>query len=158
MNTPKYFVILLVWAVISLPVQADGNDHHHGNAELFSGLNSRAANTVKQFHMAQESGDKEMVLKLLSDDVMIFEGGGIERSARQYASHHMGSDMKFLSHMTITTKEHHVKVHGDMAVSMSKSHLKGTYKDKDYDRESMETMTLIKENGQWRINHIHWSN
>ena len=54
--------------------------------------------------------------------------------------------------------EHHIKVDGNTAVSMSRNHLKGSYKDKEIDSEGMETLLLMKKENRWEIVHIHWSN
>jgi len=70
----------------------------------------------------------------------------------------MLSDMSFLKELDIKTLEHQVKTDGNMAVSMSRSHMQGTFKGKEIDMKSMETMVLKKIDEQWKIIHIHWSN
>jgi len=127
-------------------------------AALFSGLEQAPAKTVLAFHQALKEGDHAKVDQVLADDVMIFEGGGVERSKAEYAQHHMSADMAYLKEMSVETLEHHVKVDGNVAVSMARSKVNGSYKGKTVAHEGMETITLLKQNGQWRINHIHWSN
>ena len=150
--------------VESMPPQEehshDKTDGHHNNksSALFSGLDNEAAKVVTAFHDALNSGNEQRAKMLLSDDVLIFEGGGVERSAKQYADHHMKSDIAFMSKMQVTLLEHQVQGNGDMAVSMARSKIQGRYKDKDIDIETMETMVLRKHDGNWRILHIHWSN
>jgi len=139
------------------------NSYAHSNTSterisLFTGLQSDAAKTVIQFHHAINKGDAKTARMLLDGAVMVFEGGGVERSADQYASHHMKSDINFLSQLKITIQERQVKTIGDMAVSISRSHMTGEYKGKMRDINSMETMVLKKVNGEWKIIHIHWSN
>ncbi len=135
------------------------SDHHQtSTSPLFNGLDSEAAKAVIAFHTAINSGNAEQARRLLDDAVIIFEGGGVERSADQYANHHMKSDMAFLNKMNITSEEHQVKIIGEMAISMSRSQIKGNYKDKVIDISSMETMVLRKNNNGWKIIHIHWSN
>ncbi|WP_294414213.1 nuclear transport factor 2 family protein, partial [Pseudoalteromonas sp.] len=34
---------------------------------------------------------------------------------------------------------------------------KGTYNGEERDYQGMETMVLEKQNGEWKIKHIHWS-
>jgi ketosteroid isomerase-like protein len=94
----------------------------------------------------------------LADDVLIYEGGGVERSADEYASHHLLADIKYLSALKSTTLEHQVKVMGNMALSTSRAKTVGQYKDKAVDSEGMQTMVLEKIAGSWKIVHIHWSN
>lgn len=145
----------------------DGHEHGHDNSDghhdqkdpiMFSGQETEAGKLVIEFHNALENGDAKRVRELLDDDILIFEGGGVERSADQYSSHHMISDMAFLKAIDIKTLEQQIKINGDSAVAMSRSKMKGNYKDKEIDIESMETMVMNKKNGQWKITHLHWSN
>lgn len=138
-------------------VHADGKAHDHGST-LFSGLDSEAAQVVQAFHRAINSGNAAVARAQLADKVVIFEGGNVERSADQYASHHMLSDMKFLAAMKLDIKEHQVRVMGDSAVSLASTQISGSYKDKAINITSMETMVLKQHHGKWEIIHIHWSN
>jgi methionine-rich copper-binding protein CopC len=83
---------------------------------MFSGLEHPAAPTVLEFHAALKAGDKQAVVRLLASDVVIFEGGGVERYRNEYQSHHMAADMAYLQHMSTTRVEHHVRGQGDSAV------------------------------------------
>lgn len=135
------------------------NKHNTGQKKtLFVGVDSTAGKVVTKFHMALKVGDKATVRKLLADDVLIFEGGGVERSADEYAHHHMLSDMKYIAAMKSELLEHNIKIIGNTAVSMSRSKTNGIYKEKERNYESMETMVLEKQNGEWKIVRIHWSN
>jgi ketosteroid isomerase-like protein len=155
--TKIHLVSMLVFTLFSAAVLAHGDEKKQANPDMFSGLQTQAAKTVIAFNNALETGDVQTARELLADDVLILEGKGVERSAQQYASHHMLSDMKYLKEMSIATIEHHVTQSGDLAFSISRSTVKGTYKDKDVDRQGNETMMLEKQNGQWKIKHIHWS-
>jgi len=121
-------------------------------------VNSEVKNTVLAFHHALKVGNKKTARALLANDVLIFEGGGVERSAEQYAKRHMLADMKYLAAVKTKILEHTVKVIGSVAVSMSRSKTTGSYNGKELDYEGMETMTLNDINGEWKITHIHWSN
>ena len=159
-NRPKYLtVFFLLLSIFQINgVLAHEQEKHNINPEHFSGLDSEAAQLVTDFHHALQSGDTITTMKMLADNVLIFEGGGVERSADEYASSHMQADMEFLQRMQITTLEHHVKVTGNTAISMLTSTMQGHYKDKDLDIKSMETLVLTRIDEQWRIVHIHWSN
>jgi uncharacterized membrane protein/ketosteroid isomerase-like protein len=119
---------------------------------------SEPALVVTGFHEALVAGDVELAKSMLAKDVLIFEGGGVERSAEEYASHHMLSDMKFLAALTPEIIEHQVKEYGDIAVSRARSRLTGTYNNKDYELETMETIVLQLQDGLWKIKDVHWSN
>jgi ketosteroid isomerase-like protein len=156
----KYLnVLLLLINVFQVnTLYAHENKSSPARPEYFSGLDNEVAEVVEAFHLALKNGDEDTLKKILAEDVIIFEGGGVERSLKEYASHHMSADIDFLKQVQSSKLEHHIKVNGNTAVSMSRSHLKGKYKDKQIDSEGMETLLLIKTTRQWKIVHIHWSN
>lgn len=127
-------------------------------AQLFTGLDSPAAKVVQQFHHALQSGDAATVLSVLADDVLIYEGGSVERSKAEYQQHHLNADINYLKALRVDYVEHQVKIQGDSAVSVSRSRTVGSYKQKPVDRVGMETITLERIAGRWLITHIHWSN
>ncbi|WP_240701853.1 MULTISPECIES: nuclear transport factor 2 family protein [Pseudoalteromonas] len=100
---------------------------------------------------------KKQARAQLADDVAIFEGGRVERSADEYAHHHMLSDMKYLAAMKSDTLEHQVTILGNTTISASRSQTTGTHKGVERDYQGMETMVLEKQNGEWKIKNIHWS-
>ena len=113
--------------------------------------------TVLSFHQALSNGQAERVMSALSPDVIILEGSRIERSAEEYRQHHLQADMRFSSAVETTTIEHYVRVYGDTAVSISRSHTVGPYKGKQIDQQGNETLVLKRIDGDWMISHIHWS-
>ncbi len=143
-----------------VPHGHDNSDGHHDKKDpmMFSGQDTVAAKTVQAFHAAISNADEIRARSLLDNAVLIFEGGGVERSADQYASHHMKSDLAFMANMKITVLEQQVNQKGELAIAVSRTQLQGQHKGKDIDMTSMETMALEKKNGQWKIVHIHWSN
>ncbi len=151
-------LLTLMLSVNSPNISAHGDKQKHHSNALFSGIDSGAGRAVKQFHHALQNGDEKLARRLLADDVLIFEGGGIERSADGYASHHMKADIKFLKELKIKTLEHQVKIAGEMAYSSARTSMKGEYNGKKIDITSMESIVLKKVNGSWLITHIHWSN
>lgn len=122
-----------------------------------SGAETDAGKAITEFHKALKLGNKKKVRSLLDDSVTIFEGGGVEKSADEYASHHMMTDMKYLAKVKTEVLTHSVKVIGDMAYSMSRTKSTGQVSMKYINAEGMETMVLKKKNNTWKIVHIHWS-
>jgi ketosteroid isomerase-like protein len=116
-----------------------------------------AAKVVEAFHAALAKGDTNGALALLSDSVLIFEGGYVERSKSEYASHHLGADAAFASAVPSTLMRQSGVATGETAWIASESRTTGRYKDKAVDSFSTESMVLKKEGGDWRIVHIHWS-
>ncbi len=148
-------ILLVLLMTFSFAANAHGDKNK--DKGLFKGLDTPAAKVVLAFHQALETGNKDLARAQLADDVTIYEGGRVERSADEYAHHHMLSDMKYLASMKSETLEHQVTILGSTAISASRSHTKGAYKGKERDYQSMETMVLEKQNGEWKIKHIHWS-
>ena len=153
MKTIKIIMMLLIF--VSFITAAHGNKSK--DEGVFKGLDSAAAKAVQAFHQALESGDTKLARSLLADDVTVFEGGRVERSADEYAQHHMLADMKFSAAMDSELLEHQVTVFGNTAISASRSHTTGTYNGKARDYQGMETLVLEKQQGGWKIKHIHWS-
>ena len=120
-------------------------------------LTSDAGKVVMQFHQAIQGGDKSKARGFLADDVIIYEGGRVERSADDYANHHMLADMKYLAQLKVEILEHEVREMGETAYSISKTKLTGEFQGKDVKSEGMESMVLLKKDGKWKIAHIHWS-
>jgi ketosteroid isomerase-like protein len=151
-------LLLLLGVCFSSTAMSHGDEKHEDKQIMFTGTDTEAAKVVVAFHKALESGDAVKARSLLADDVLIMEGSGIERSADEYASHHMLSDMKYLQAIDVKTLEHHVQESSSIAISISRSSSKGVYKGKDIDSEGNETMTLVQGSDGWKITHIHWSN
>lgn len=149
------FIALIGLCFTSLP-WARGEEKYPSPSPFFVNTDTAPAKAVSAFHQALESGDKAKARSLLADDVLIFEGG-VERSADQYANHHMLADMKYLAVVETTTLEHQVDISGNMALSISRSKTTGNYKDKNVDYEGLETIVLSQSDGKWKITHIHWS-
>ena len=116
-----------------------------------------ASDTVDAFHTALAAGDTKQALALLADDVLIYEGGGAETSKAEYAAHHLEADMAFLKGVKQSVSARAAQASGDVAWVTSQGETKGTYKDKAIDSASTETMVLRRNDGEWKIVHIHWS-
>lgn len=112
---------------------------------------------VKAFHAALASGSAAQVEKLLDPSVLIMEGGNVERSRQQYASHHLKSDLKFLSSVTYTLERQSGDTVGDLAWVASESRLVSKSAPKPVELVSTESLVLRKTATGWKIVHIHWS-
>lgn len=150
---------LVLSASMSFNLHAHKNDKNEAKIETKNPvIETGAGKAIAQFHQALKSGDKVTARSLLADNVLIFEGGGVEKSADEYAQHHMIADMKYLAAINTEVIEYQVKVIGDLAYAMSRSKSTGQFRGKDINSEGMETMVLQKTAGKWKIVHIHWSN
>lgn len=133
----------------------DGNHHAHDTGDVQAGGDPAAA--ADAFAHALAHGDRDAVFRLLAPDVLIYESGGVEQSAEEYGSHHMGSDMAFLAAVEIERISRSTQVSGDLAIVSTRSRLHGNYRDSDIDVISTETLTIARRDGLWRITHVHWS-
>lgn len=123
-----------------------------------SRLKDDAGETIAKFHHALKFADTSTARALLAENVVVFEGGGVEKSADEYAQHHMLADMKFLANINTEVIDQTIEVIGDFAYAMSKRKSSGQYQGKNINSVGLETMMLHKQAGQWKIIHIHWSN
>lgn len=157
--------------VMSLPeAQGEGHSHEEGEghdeatddttappADLSNFDTTSPAGTVNAFLGALKAGDGEAARSFLDDQVLIYESGYVERSAEEYAGHHMPADMKFVGAMSNELIAQTETLSGDMATVVSESRTFGTYNDKAYNMMSTGTMVLRRDGEGWKITHIHWS-
>ncbi|GJL93536.1 DUF2231 domain-containing protein [Hyphococcus sp.] len=140
----------------------DNSDGHHDNDSTKSAVSpvvdvDSPEAAVESYGVALRAGDEATLRAMLAPDVIIAEGGGAERSVEEYAGHHMPADMAFTAAVEFTLKKRDVIATDDLATVISESQVHGTFRDQTIHSRMMETMVLKRENGQWRIVHIHWS-
>lgn len=116
-----------------------------------------AATIVDAFHRALQAGDQDAAAALVASDALIYESGGAERSKAEYASHHLPADAAFAAATTRTVTRRAGHADNDSAWIATESTTTGTYKGRPINSRSTETMVLRREDGAWRIAHIHWS-
>jgi mono/diheme cytochrome c family protein len=137
----------------------DHGEHSHGAPKEKSSLEGEvkdAAAVVDRFQKLLAQGKTREAADLLDPAVLIFEGGGAERSREEYASHHLQSDAEFLTTANVALGNRSGVVVGDLAWIATESELK-TRGTKPLDLMSTETMVLKRTAQGWRITHIHWS-
>jgi ketosteroid isomerase-like protein len=128
----------------------------HGPQTAVS-LPEEAEQVADALHNALARGDAAAVLGLLAPDVLIFESGGAESSAAEYASHHLPADIAFLREMRHTRIARKSGGDTESAWVATRSRMQGRYDGKDIDVDSTETLLLTHRNDHWQIVHIHWS-
>ena len=125
--------------------------------DLRSPAAGEAATIVDAFHAALQRNDVASAIALLSEDVVIFEAGRVERSKAEYASHHAPADAAYSSAVPSTMLKRTATSDAASAWIVSETRATGRYKDKAVDQLTTETMVLRKDMAGWRIVHIHWS-
>lgn len=118
---------------------------------------AEASATVDAFHAALTRGETQAALALLTDDALVFEAGGAERSRAEYAAEHLAADAAFSAAVQTRTTRRTGVASGPFAWIASEGRAAGRYKDRSVDQFTAETMLLRKVGRDWRIAHIHWS-
>jgi ketosteroid isomerase-like protein len=116
-----------------------------------------AAATVDAFHAALRRGDAHSAAALLAGNALIFEGGAVERSKAEYASHHLAADAAYTQAAPSVLTHRAGDAIGTMAWIASEGQTTGTFSGRPVDRVTAETMVLRRIGRDWKIVHIHWS-
>jgi hypothetical protein len=116
----------------------------------------KAAATVDDFQKLLAAGEANRASALLDPSVLIYEGGNVERSQTEYASHHLKADAEFLNGASVRVLSRSGNSIGDLAWIATESELM-TKANKPTNLLTTETMVLEHSEQGWRIKHIHWS-
>jgi ketosteroid isomerase-like protein len=108
------------------------------------------------FHAALAAGDSTGALALLSEDVVVLEGGELETRA-QYAGHHLAADIAFTRAAVGERAVTGVRQEGDAAWLWAVSSCRGSWEGREVDSVGAELMVLARGKNGWRIRAIHWS-
>lgn len=113
--------------------------------------------TITAFHAALTRGDTKAALSFLAEDVLVFESGHVEASRAEYEAHHLAADAEFSASVQRKLLDRRVVENGENAYVTTSEKVTGTFRQRPINSRSLETITLRRANGQWRITHIHWS-
>ena len=134
------------------------NDHADAKAVGAVAPSARpAAAIVDAFHAALRRGDTNAALSRLAEDALIYEEGGVERGKPEYASHHLGADAEFSKAVPSTITHRSGEAAGNIAWIATEGRTTGTFRGKEVDRITTETMVVRRQGGVWKIVVIHWS-
>ena len=136
---------------------ADSHEHSQASAKAHEVTDSDVIKTVRSFHSALSAGNATAVSRLLDPNVLIMEGGNVERSRDEYAAHHLKADVKFMRSVKYTLERQSGDSIGDLAWVASEAALSGESQGKQLNLVSTESLVLRRTNSGWRIVHIHWS-
>jgi ketosteroid isomerase-like protein len=151
-------ILLVALLAAAPPLAATAQvTHAASTADAVSPESAEAARVVDAFHAALAKNDPNAALALLADNALIFEGGYVERSKAEDASHHLAADAAFASAVPSKLVRRSASADGDTVWVASETRTTGRFKDKAVDRLSTESMVVKKEATGWRIVHIHWS-
>lgn len=150
-------VTLLALAAAPCPVLAHAPEKRAAGQTALPQSARSAAATVDAFHEALRRGDTNAAARLLADDALVFEEGGVERSKAEYVGHHLPADAAFAQVVSSTVTRRTGGSDGALAWIASEGRMSGAYKGKAVNRVTTETMLLRRIGQAWKIVHIHWS-
>lgn len=112
---------------------------------------------VEGFHRALEKGDRAAALALLAPDATILESGE-SQTRTDYEREHLNEDIAFAH--TTTTERSPLKIQqeGNVAWTIAMSKTTGTFNGRKIDSAGAELIVLTRQDGEWRIRAIYWSN
>jgi ketosteroid isomerase-like protein len=151
------FVAFAALLCLAAPLSAHERAPRAAKATALSPAARGAAATVDAFHEALRRGDTRTAAALLTDDALIFEAGGAERTKAEYAAHHLPAYAEFSRSVSSAVTRRAGRSDGAMAWIATEGRTTGTYKGKALDVLTTETMILRRAGGSWKITHIHWS-
>lgn len=151
------YIVLAALLAVSSPALASAGGAQAGGATPLALEARDAAVVVDAFHAALKRGDTDAALAMLADDVLIFEGGGVERSKAEYAAHHLAADAAFSKAVSSVLTGRTAGASGNIAWVASEGRTTGEYKGRSIDVATTETMILRRTGDGWKIIHIHWS-
>jgi hypothetical protein len=99
---------------------------------------------LDKFRTALTEGDTEVIKDVLSDNVLIYEDGGVERSLAEYSAHHIKSDIKFSQAIPPKLLERTIQEVDSLAVITSRYSVSGSYNDREIDLTMNETVTVSR--------------
>lgn len=149
--------MIAVLLALTAPLSAHGPAAETNKSSGLPASARSAAAVVDAFHAALRRGDTGAAANLLANDALIFEGGGVERSKAEYASHHLAADSAYTRAVPSVLTRRAGGSNGSIAWIASEGRSTGRYKGKDVDRVTAETMVLRRFGRAWKIAHIHWS-
>jgi mono/diheme cytochrome c family protein len=141
---------------------AEGHDHAENGAvpdsggTQLAGAAAKPAATVDEFQRFLAAGAADRAATLLDPSVLIYEGGSVERSKAEYASHHLKADAEFLKDANVRVLSRNGNAMGDLAWIATESELT-TKGNQPTNLLATETMILQHSAQGWRVKHIHWS-
>ncbi len=112
---------------------------------------------VIDFHQAIQEGYREGAVRLLDENLIVFETGYVEGSRDEYAGGHLDADLQYA--MTVQREIVHSQtmVSGNVAVVLSQTRSRGEFAGEKINLTNTETMVLRLGPDGWKIAHIHWS-
>lgn len=156
-NMLRILISASIIATGAVPASAHGPAKPAASSISVAPAAAEATAVVDAFHAALKRGDLAAARSYLMDDALIFEGGAVERSAAEYAAHHLPADARFAAVTEQSVTSRRADGDGQTAWVLTEGKTTGSWREKPVNSVTTETMILRKSAAGWRIQHIHWS-
>jgi len=141
-------VLVLTTASIALGQRPSANGDRRGSIEQ----------VIRQLDreriQAQIDADAAALERIYAADFIGIGPSGAVRTKPQVMSDFASGELKFQS---ITTDEVQVRIYGNTAVETGRSTMNGQDRGKPVPRDNRFTRVWVKQQGQWRLVHNHYS-
>jgi len=117
------------------------------------------AQTLQSYAAAVESKDMVAVEKTVvtSDDFTMFEGGHINWGWVDYRDHHLVPELKEFLEFKYSFQDIKTHLFGDVAYATLRYSIAIKTKEREVSGEGLATAVLTKQDGKWKIRHMHTS-
>lgn len=111
---------------------------------------------VAAFREGVQKGDAAAVSATFWPDAVVFEHGGVDRSAKAFVDEHLAAHFKTMK-LKWVDEENLGRSEGAMAYVAQRAVLETT--EKGATKKAPHTFTFVfrKRDGAWKIAHLHWS-
>ena len=147
MPTTRLMLLALLLTLVP-PVGASAQEQAKDSAAIL--------HVVDTFHERMLAADTAGAAALLAPELVVMEGGAIERRA-DYLAHHLPADIKATRAAPSQRTLVHLTVTADMAAVASSSRTTHEVRGQAVESSGAELMVLRRTAVGWRISAIHWS-
>ncbi|MCH7667251.1 MAG: nuclear transport factor 2 family protein [Acidobacteria bacterium] len=123
-------------------------------------LPDTATEVAAAYLEAMEASDLDRAEALFAGESSVFESGGVEGTWQHYREHHIGAELEEIASFTIAKGEPDEveSVDGSMAfVTWPIEYTIELKEGRMIESKGTVTFVFLREEGQYRIRHLHWS-
>jgi ketosteroid isomerase-like protein len=120
---------------------------------------SAVISVLTGYAAAIESKDIQEIEKYVvtTDAFTVFEGGSVNRGWADYRDNHLAPELKEFQEIQYRYDNIEARVRGDMAYATLKYAISVKMKTRDVSAKGLATAVLVKDQGTWKITHMHTS-
>lgn len=150
----KYIGLALILALSTVSYQAVAHDKDAESASMMGTPES----TLEAYRSGIESLDDTNMLRLFTDDALVFENGKAEGSFSNYLAHHLSPELKEFDSFTFNNETIDISVIGETAIASETYTYTIVLKDgRIIERQGVATAVLVKRDESWKIAQYHSS-